>query len=161
AEMTVPRVRIVNLLTHQIYATPFISATSGTPLGMVFDPDYDTNGWLYLFTQSGGDCWVRRYQRSAGNADVADPALTRPIIHISRLFGEHTGSWMGFGPDGSLYIATGDGGQSGAVQSLANLQGKMLRIDPHADDYPADEYRNYAVPADNPYVGVPGAMPEI
>jgi glucose/arabinose dehydrogenase len=73
---------------------------------------------------------------------------------------------MGFGPDGFLYIASGDGGGSfdsgsghtsgtGNAQDItANLLGKILRIDVNGDDFPADPARNYAIPAGNPFAGV-------
>jgi len=65
-----------------------------------------------------------------------------------------------FGPDGYLYIGLGDGGSGGDphgnAQSLGTLLGKMLRIDPRpADGAP------YRIPADNPFVTTPGALPEI
>ena len=72
----------------------------------------------------------------------------------------HKAGWIGFGPDGDLYIATGDGGgrgdPNGNGQNLNTLLGKMLRLDVHGDDFPADTARNYAIPADNPFVGVSG-----
>ena len=65
---------------------------------------------------------------------------------------------MQFGPDGLLYVGTGDGGgggdPNGNAQNLGSLLGKLLRIDPFSGD-------PYAIPAGNPFVGVPGARPEI
>ena len=70
----------------------------------------------------------------------------------------HYGGSMQFGPDGLLYIGTGDGGSPGDslgnAQSLGSLLGKILRIDPFSGD-------PYAIPPTNPFVGVAGARPEI
>jgi hypothetical protein len=76
----------------------------------------------------------------------------------------HDGGWLGFSPnhDGNLYIATGDGGGSydqdaghtagtGNAQDItSNFLGKMLRINPTGDDFPADTARNYSIPLTNP-----------
>src|SRR5690606_37151466 len=77
--------------------------------------------------------------------------------------------WMDFGPlDGMLYIATGDGGAgddqgpghtpgTGNAQDITdNVLGKILRIDVSSDAFPEDAERNYAIPADNPFVGQEG-----
>src|SRR5206468_5011873 len=76
--------------------------------------------------------------------------------------------WLGFGPDGFLYISSGDGGGAddadvghtpgtGNGQDITeNLLGKILRIDVRGDDFPADPARNYAIPSDNPFRNVAG-----
>ena len=74
----------------------------------------------------------------------------------------HNGGWIGFGPDGNLYIASGDGGDGNdpgnRAQDLNTFLGKMLRINPNGvDAFPADPDRNYGIPATNPFVGVAGA----
>ncbi len=68
---------------------------------------------------------------------------------------------MDFGPDNHLYIATGDGGSgndpfNNAQTITGSLLGKMLRINVNSDDFLADPNRNYAIPANNPFVGRPG-----
>jgi glucose/arabinose dehydrogenase len=69
----------------------------------------------------------------------------------------HKAGWLGFGPDGYLYAAFGDGGGAddplGAGQDINTLLGKMLRLDVDSDAFPGDATRNYAIPADNPFVG--------
>ena len=76
-------------------------------------------------------------------------------------YSNHNGGWMGFGPDGMLYIATGDGGGSNDPNSNAQnadaLLGKILRINIDADGFPGDATRNYAIPAGNPFAGTAGA----
>src|SRR5262249_50253677 len=75
--------------------------------------------------------------------------------------GNHKGGWLGFGPDGDLYVSLGDGGgagdPSGNGQNIDTLLGKILRLNVNGDDFPSDSTRNYAIPADNPFVGKPGA----
>ena len=130
-------------------------------LGLCFDPDYATNGYLYVqHTLSGNRVCVARYTASS-NPDVADLASRHIVLQLSFPgVGHHVGGWIGFGPDNMLYVPLGDGGTSGdpaggtRSQSLNSLWGKMLRIDPHAADaYPADANRNYGFPPDNPFVG--------
>ena len=84
------------------------------------------------------------------------------ILRINRDNGatNHSGGWMGFGPDGLLYLAIGDEGQSGDpannAQNRRELWGKILRIDVDGDDF-AGEGRDYAIPEDNPFAGRRGA----
>jgi len=90
------------------------------------------------------------------------------LVEINQPQGNHNAGWIGFGPDGFLYIATGDGGGAndtggghtagiGNSQDITNnLLGKMLRLDVDSDDFPGDANRNYGIPADNPFVGVNG-----
>ena len=139
------------------------AAGEGGLLGLAFDPDYGNNGYFYVdLINLNGDTEVRRYHVS-DNPDVADAGSATPILTIDQPTGRtnHKGGWIGFGPDGDLYVATGDGGGAGDPdgngQNLNTLLGKMLRLDVHGDDFPADGSRNYAIPADNPFVGVNGA----
>lgn len=134
-------------------------------LGIALAPDYATSGTFYVsLVNTANEVELRRYQRQ--NATTGDPASRDTILayayqlppapSISYYFG----GWIGFGPDGNLYVATGDD-QSGAnnAQSLASLQGKVLRLDVRTDAFPADNRRDYAIPADNPFAA--GAAPEI
>ena len=70
----------------------------------------------------------------------------------------HKAGWLGFGPDGYLYAALGDGGSGGLPSQEGNsLLGKILRLDVTGDAFPGDVTRNYAIPADNPFVGTASA----
>ncbi len=104
----------------------------------------------------------RRSRSAAGDADVADPDSERVFLHVDQPFANHNGGGTVFGPDGMLYIAFGDGGSGGDPQGngqrLDTLLAKILRID--VDAGPTDG-REYGIPADNPFVGVQGARPEI
>ena len=119
-----------------------------------------SNGLFYLnLINMSGDTEIRGYHVSA-NPNVAEPAST-PILTIDQpSFSNHKGGWIGFGPDGYLYAALGDGGSGGdplgSGQNINSLLGKILRVDVHGDDFPVDPTRNYAVPADNPFVGSDG-----
>ncbi|HSF12021.1 MAG TPA: PQQ-dependent sugar dehydrogenase, partial [Erythrobacter sp.] len=100
----------------------------------------------------------------AGDLDVADPASADVIMTFTQPFANHNGGWMDFGPDGFLYIGSGDGGSGGDPQDNAqnrnNLLGKILRIDVASDAFPGDAARDYAIPATNPFASSGGA-PEI
>ncbi|MGQ0722747.1 MAG: PQQ-dependent sugar dehydrogenase [Candidatus Eiseniibacteriota bacterium] len=133
-------------------------------LGLVFDPDYATNGYFYVNFTTGagaGKSIVRRYTVSS-NPDSADENSGLQILELTQPATNHNAGNLVFGPDGYLWIAWGDGGVGGITsQSPTTWLGKILRIDPHGDDFPADSLRNYSVPADNPYVSDPGTLDEI
>ena len=86
------------------------------------------------------------------------PPARSSILAADQPFPNHNGGQVLFGPDGYLYIMLGDGGSAGDPggrgQSLADLLGSILRIDPL-------DGGGYAVPADNPFVATAGARPEI
>src|SRR5690606_17788635 len=89
---------------------------------------------------------------------TADPASRTVILSIRQPRSNHNGGMIAFGPDGYLYIGTGDGGGAGDpernAQNGATLLGKMLRID-------VDRGEPYAVPPDNPFAGDPSVRHEI
>ena len=144
--------------------TDFLGGGERGVLSVAFHPDYEDNGRFFVFlTNPAGDIEVRDYARSAGNPPTSDPTSAEPIITIPHpTFGNHNGGTVAFGPDGFLYISTGDGGgaddPNGNAQNINSLLGKILRIDIDGDDFPADATRNYAIPPDNPFAGAtPGA----
>ena len=134
-------------------------------LGMATAPDYATSGTFYVFlTNLAGDLEIRRYQSFAAQRDVANPATADAILTVPHPgASNHNGGWIGFGPDGNLYIATGDGGGAGDpannAQNINVLLGKILRIDPGGDNFPDDPARDYRIPAGNPPSA--GGRPEI
>jgi hypothetical protein len=131
-------------------------------LGLAFHPDYAVNGKAYLhLTNEIGNIEIWEMLRS-GDPNVADPASARVLMTIARnpAFSNHNGGWIGFGPDGFLYIGVGDGGggndPENNAQNINDLRGKMLRIDVNSDAFPLDPARNYAIPSGNPFVGIAG-----
>lgn len=161
------QIRVLDLNTNTLQPSPFLTVTdllSGGErglLGLAFHPDYAVNRRFYIYmTDVSGGSLVREYQASA-DGTATDPLSARRMLGFSQPFSNHNGGWMAFGPDGYLYIASGDGGSGNDPQGNAqditnNWLGKMLRIDVNGDDFPADASRNYAIPAANPFVGVLG-----
>ena len=126
-------------------------------LGLAFHPQYAANRRFYVFYTRlpDGALQVSEYLASAGNPDVADAGSARPVINVAHASaGNHNGGKIAFGPDGYLYISTGDGGgandPNGNGQNIDALLGKILRIDVNTSG-------TYLVPPTNPFVGVAGA----
>ncbi|MGE0179731.1 MAG: PQQ-dependent sugar dehydrogenase [Sphingomonas sp.] len=166
-------IRILNPANGSVAPTPFLDVTTQTTtngerglLGLATAPDFATSGNFYVFlTNLAGNIEVRRYRTLAGNRDQADPAsgdLILAIPHPGQ--SNHNGGWIGFGPDGFLYVATGDGGGAGDpggnAQNRNSLLGKILRIDVAGDAFPGDPSRDYVIPAGNPFAAGGGA-PEV
>jgi glucose/arabinose dehydrogenase len=158
-------IKILDLNTGQVLATPFLNVavdSSGERglLGLAFDPDYAHNGFFYIYRTVPGAIAhneIERYHVSS-NPNIADPASATPIISLGDLSAQnHNGGWIGFGPDGYLYAATGENGTPSNAQSANNLLGKIVRIDVHHDAFPGDPANNYAIPADNMFASGPGA----
>ncbi len=130
-------------------------------LGLAFHPNYATNGYFYVnYINNSGNTLISRFTRSASDPDIADGSTGLQILTYTQPFGNHNGGDMAFGPDGYLYISSGDGGSSGdpgdRAQSLTTLLGKLLRI-----DVDGNSNGNYGIPADNPFAGSTTAMQEI
>jgi glucose/arabinose dehydrogenase len=133
-------------------------------LGMAFHPQYATNGYffvMYTSTPSPGNNVVARYQVSAGNPDVANPASAVIFLSIPDFASNHNAGCLQFGPDGYLYVGTGDGGSGNDPnangQNINALLGKMLRIDV---DTP-NGLIPYSCPPTNPYFGATAGLDEI
>ncbi len=129
-------------------------------LGFAPSPDFFVTGTFYVFlTNLAGDIEVRRYGSDRIQANTPGDV----ILTIPHPQGNHNGGWIGF-RNGLLYIATGDGGGAGDppnnAQNTNSLLGKILRIDPLTDSFPADPTRDYAIPFDNPFATT-GGRPEI
>lgn len=177
---TTGRVRILNIPSNTLNATPYLSispVTTGNEqglLGLAFHPDFLNNGYFWVdYTNSSGATVIARYQANApfATSTTANAASATTVLTISQPFTNHNGGWIGFGPDGYLYIAMGDGGSANdpgnRAQNINELLGKMLRIDVDgADNIPGNDDDDgvigmtlapYTSPADNPYAGaIPG-----
>jgi len=144
-------------------------------LGLAFHPNFASNGVFFIFysappsdeTPDGFNCEnrVSRYIVSEEDENRADADSESILLRIQKPQFNHNGGDLVFGPDGKLYISTGDGGEAndvglghtpdlGNAQDKSNLLGKILRID-------VDSGSPYSVPLDNPFVLVPGARGEI
>jgi glucose/arabinose dehydrogenase len=103
-------------------------------LGLAFHPRFASNGRFYLnYTDRDGDTRVVEMRVSADDPDRADPTSERAIFSLEQPFANHNGGGLEFGPDGKLWIGTGDGGAAGdpkrAGQDRKQLLAKMLRVD--------------------------------
>lgn len=174
--------------TRQILATPFLDLSARVlfpgPVGesgllsLAVSPSYSSDGELYVFyTGEGaapgddGEIVIERYHRSS-NPEVADPTPTS-ILVIDRPNGNHNGGTLAFGPDGMLYVSTGDGGGScdGTAggpnsQNPQELLGKILRldvadVDPGATPPECESNQGYEIPTGNPFRGAVAGCGEI
>lgn len=127
-------------------------------LGMAFDPDYASSSrFVVHYTDIVGNTRLSAFRASA-DPDVAEAGSEAVILTADQPYSNHNGGQVSFGPDGFLYLGLGDGGSSGDPegrgQDLSDLLGSILRIDVRSTP-------PYTVPADNPFVGVAGASPEV
>ncbi|CAB4859550.1 unannotated protein [freshwater metagenome] len=125
-------------------------------LGMAFAADGEH---AYVdYTDRDGNTVIAEF--AVGSNGTFDPASRRELLTINQPYPNHNGGAIRFGPDGLLYIGMGDGGSGGDPDRRAldtgDLLGKILRIDPTPS-----AGRPYTIPADNPFINVPGARPEI
>lgn len=160
--------RILVMQDGALQAEPFldiralIDPTVDGVMSFAFDPAYADNGHFYVYrTDLNHDIVLERYTVSA-NRNLADPTSALTILRIPHQDALiHYGGQVAFGPDGYLYVATGDGGVAndalGNAQNLGSLLGKLLRLDVSAT-CAGEPYR---IPPSNPYLGQPGRRPEI
>ena len=151
-------------------------------LGIALHPNFKSNGKFYVSYSAhldfGSDLgmmfwWdhsnvVEEYTISAKDKNVADPSSARRIMSHPWPQFNHNGHWIGFGPDGKLYVSMGDGGYAndwgighnpvtGNGQDMSVDYGKILRIDVDT----RTDGKPYGIPADNPFVGKKDVKPEI
>ena len=138
-------VRIIE--NGQLLPAPFVTVSANAwgdrgLLGLAFDPNFAENGYLYLFYTTADQPFRSRISRftAEGNRAVADSELILTELEPASSATNHNGGVMNFGPDGMLYIATGDNSTSNNGQLLSNRFGKILRINP-----------NGSIPEDNPF----------
>lgn len=169
----VGRIKVVDK-EGNVQEEPFLDLTKINPLGndvqtgfveqglydVAFDPDFKENGYFYVHYASlpfNGDGVIVRFQVDPENPEAVTKEraneTAKVILRIEQPYYNHNGGEINFGPDGYLYIGSGDGGWEGdpleAGQDLSTLLGKMLRIDVHVPDDAAEPYR---IPPDNPFV---------
>jgi glucose/arabinose dehydrogenase len=126
--------------------TPFVSLTVDSSgerglLGVAFDPNFTSNQYVYVYYTATAPSAHNRVSRFTANGNVAAGGET-VILDLNNLSSatNHNGGAMHFGDDGKLYIGVGENANSSNSQTLANLLGKILRI--NADG---------SIPTDNPF----------
>lgn len=136
-----------------LLATPFLSLSvesSGERglLGVAFDPAFATNRFVYVFYTATTPSVHNRISRFTANGDVRDTTVAEVVLlDFDNLSGatNHNGGALHFGTDGKLYAAHGDNATGSHAQSMSNLLGKIIRMNPVAD--PTGQ-----IPTDNPFV---------
>ena len=128
-------------------------------LGLAFDPNYETNGYFYVYYSAAGPrrSVISRFSVESGKGDASSE---KQVIVIPQPYSNHNGGHIVFGPDGYLYVGVGDGGSAndpqGHGQNRTTLLGTILRIDVST----LDSEGRYAIPPDNPFVGEGGGVRE-
>ena len=129
---------------------PFLTVTVSSVgerglLGVAFDPNFASNQFVYVYytvPQTQTAPAHNRISRFTANGNVAVPNSEVVILELDNLSSatNHNGGALAFGPDGKLYAAVGENANGNNAQSMANLHGKVLRI--NADG---------SIPTDNPF----------
>jgi glucose/arabinose dehydrogenase len=137
-------------------------------LGLALHPDWPDAPRAFMhYSDRNGDTVLAEYAATATAAPpVLDPTSERVILRADQPFANHNGGQLAFGPDGSLYIALGDGGSGGDPQGHGqnphSLLGSILRIDVEMpDDTPAPDSIGYGIPDDNPFADGADGAPEV
>ncbi len=147
---------IVDLKTGKRSAKPFLIINDQVTrkgneqglLGLAFSPDFDKTGRYYVsYNEQDGDSLIMRFVSKDGQ--TTDEKTGETILEYDQPFSNHNGGWLEFGPDGYLYIATGDGGSGNDpknfAQDMSSPLGKVLRLD-------VSGAKGYKVPEENPYL---------
>lgn len=112
-------------------------------LGITLDPNFATNRFFYVYYTVASAPVHNRVSRFVVTGNVAPPTTETIVLELDNLSSaaNHNGGALHFGPDGKLYIGVGENGNGANAQSLNNLLGKVLRINPDG-----------TIPSDNPFV---------
>jgi len=135
-------------------------------LGLAFHPGFKTNGAFYVYysQQDPRRSVISEFKVASQDPNKADLASERILLQVPQPYWNHNGGQIGFGPDGYLYIALGDGGAGNDPhdngQNTATLLAKMLRIDVNTRSVsgggPNRKQLEYGIPRDNPFVAERG-----
>lgn len=158
------RIQILNR-NGIVNQTPFLNIQSKVRnsgeqglLGLAFHPSYAQNGYFFVnYINNDQNTVVARYQVSPTDSSLADPLSETILLTITQPYSNHNGGDLNFGPDGYLYISSGDGGSGGDPQDYgqnkSTLLGKILRIDVNNPTLGL----NYGIPPTNPFADGPGS----
>lgn len=159
------RIRIID--ADGLRPTPFLDIVNRVRdasneqglLGLAFHPEYAINGRFFInYTDHSGNTVIAEYARSEGDPNLSSPSSEAIIMTIEQPYSNHNGGDLAFGPDGYLWISTGDGGSGGDPQGNGQnpktLLGKLLRVD-------IDRGSTYTIPTDNPFADDPEVSDEV
>ncbi len=124
--------KVINIISKE---RDVASIGEGGMLGLALDPEFDSNGYIYIYyTYSDGGLFnrVSRVNVKDGSEHILLDRI--PAAEI------HNGGRIRFGPDGKLYVATGDANNPMLAQDLSSLAGKILRLN-----------KDGSIPDDNPF----------
>jgi glucose/arabinose dehydrogenase len=151
------RVRV--LQNAEMLASPFLDITDRVGsraneqglLGLAFPPNFSETGHFFVnYTDLSGNTVISRFTVPSDSV-TADPTSETIVLRIQQPAPNHNGGNLAFGPEGYLYVGTGDGGASNDRfangQNPSSLLGKMLRL-----DVTTDPTVPYSIPSDNPWV---------
>ncbi len=158
-------IRLLDLKTGKTSSKPFLDIVDRVTrkgneqglLGLAFASDFKDSGRYYVYYNDKEDRTV--VSRFVSKDKVTtNPGGEEVLLKFDQPYRNHNGGWIDFGPDGMLYIGSGDGGSANDPknlgQDLDTLLGKLLRID-------VSPAKGYKVPKDNPFMNRKGARPEI
>jgi len=130
-----------------LLATPFLTVTVSSAgerglLGVELDPNFSSNGFVYIYYTATTPAIHNRVSRFTASGDTAVPGSETILLELNNLSSatNHNGGALHFGPDGKLYVAAGENANGSNAQTLGNLLGKILRIN-----------KEGSIPSDNPF----------
>lgn len=167
------QIKILNLENNEFLSRPFLDIRSRTVVGyelgllsLAFHPNFEENRKFYLNynIEEGGNYYtIVSEWRANEDGTRAHMDSEQIVMRFRQPYQNHNGGKLAFGPDGYLYIATGDGGAANDPrnngQNPGTLLGAILRIDVNGEG--EGENGNYAIPSDNPFVDRSDARDEI
>ncbi|WP_367872573.1 sorbosone dehydrogenase family protein [Luteolibacter sp. Populi] len=161
------KIWIIDAKSGEKQAEPFLDITEQVRrkgneeglLGLAFAPDFEKSGLFYVnFVDKQQNTRISRFKAAGPDFKEADKSSQEVLLSFKQPYENHNGGWVGFGPDGMLYIGNGDGGAGDDPpnngQKTDTFLGKILRIDVSSGS-------GYSVPKDNPFVGKAEYKPEI
>jgi len=130
-----------------LLTTPFVTISVDSTgerglLGVAFDPNFASNNFVYVYYTVSTSPRHNRVSRFTAQGDVAAAGSEVVLFELDNLSTatNHNGGAIHFGPDGKLYVGVGENANGANSQTLANLLGKILRINSDG-----------SIPSDNPF----------